>query len=92
MDALRVDDTKKKKPMKWSDTYTLESQQYSDMGSDDTAGANAAIAICERVSLLGSFPTLEDFEAIDDLNRLEKSAMAAWKLGIMIQQKPVEFK
>ena len=89
---FRVDDTKKKIPKKWSDTYTLESQELSDMGTDETAGVNVAVAMCERVSRMSSFPTMEDFEAIDRLNHVQKSAMAAWKLGGIILKSPVVFK
>jgi len=85
-------EAKRKLSEKWSDTYTLESWLLSELGDDDSAGSCTAISIADLVWRQGSYPTLEDFEAISELALSEKSALAAWKLGIMVQIDRAVFK
>lgn len=77
---------------KWSDVYALRSRLYADLGNNETAGCNAALVISDMAWRLGSFPTMEDFEVMLDFIEMQKSPVAAWKLGNLINRQRAIFK
>lgn len=103
VDTLDMDDEKtilflmdpeneKKILEKWSDVYILRSRYLTDLGTDKTAGSSAAVAIAEMTWKCGSFPTLEDLEAILSLVRYQHKPEAALVLGTFVNrmQAPTE--
>jgi len=90
IEALRVGD--KPQIPEWSDVFTLTSRQNSNLGTDETAGANAAVAISALLWKLGGIPTLEDFEAMLYVIDQTRNPAAAWKLGNLITRETINFK
>eukprot|EP00210_Caulerpa_lentillifera_P005205 g4973.t1 len=90
IEALRIEDGAQ--TPKWSDIFTLTSRQNSDLGTDQTACANAVVSITALIRKLGGTPTLEDFEAMLYIIDQTRNPAAAWKLGNLITREKFNFK